>query len=235
MGESGGAVSPDRGDPICVTRPSGIPEPGLPKRDLDSDLDSDRYRRLCGCREAWTVLEQTGVVMDWGEFNVVEATDSDTSALLSLRDDAARWLLTRRIEQWRPGEIPYSWERGGDYSVFVLWRGEDLVGTVTILWDDPVIWGEQAVPAGYVHNLIVARPFGGQGLGLGLLQWAEDYVAESGRSLARLDCGAWGRRLRDLYESVGYRWVRDQQYPWLEPNLALSLYEKVLRDNDRLT
>ena len=115
--------------------------------------------------------------MDWGEFTVVSATDSDTNALLSLRDDAARWLLARGIDQWRPGESPYSWERGGDYFVFVLWHGEDRVGTVTILWDDPVIWGEQPATAGYVHNLIVARPFGGQGLGLGLLQWAEDYVA----------------------------------------------------------
>jgi len=169
-------------------------------------------------------------VTDWREFTVVEATDSDTNALLSLRDDAARWLMARGIDQWRPGEIPYSWERGGDYFVFVLWHGEDRVGTVTILWDDPVIWGEQPVPAGYVHNLIVARPFGGQGLGFGLLQWAEDYVAECGRSLARLDCGARSRKLRDLYESVGYRWVRDRQYPWLEPDLALALYEKVLLD-----
>ena len=148
--------------------------------------------------------------MHWGECTVVEATDSDTNALLSLRDDAARWLLARGIDQWQLGESPYSWERGGD---------------------DPVIWGEQPVPAGYVHNLIVARPFGGQGLGVGLLQWAENYVTKSGRSLARLDCGAQSRKLRELYESVGYRWVRDQQYAWLDPDLALALYEKVLRDD----
>ena len=42
---------------------------------------------------------------------MLEATDSDTKALLSLRDDAARWLLDRGIDQWQPGEIPYSWER----------------------------------------------------------------------------------------------------------------------------
>jgi protein-tyrosine phosphatase len=173
--------------------------------------------------------------VDSSECRVVEAADSDIDALLNLRDDAARWLLARGIDQWQPGEIPYSWERGGDYFVFVLWRGEERVGTVTILWDDPVIWGEQPVPAGYVHNLIVARPFGGQGVGLGLLQWAEDYVAQSGRSLARLDCGARSRKLRDLYESVGYRWVQDQHYPWLDPDLALALYEKDLHDDDRPT
>ena len=147
----------------------------------------------CGCQEAWAVVKQNDIVMDGGEFTVVEATDSDTDALLRLRDDAARWLLSRGIDQWQLGEIPYSWERGDDYFVFVLWHGQDRVGTVTILWDDPVIWGEQPVPAGYVHNLIVARPFGGQGLGLRLLQWAENYVTESGRSLARLDCGSRSR------------------------------------------
>jgi GNAT superfamily N-acetyltransferase len=168
--------------------------------------------------------------MDWGEFTVAEATDSDTNALLSLRDAAARSLLARGIDQWQPGEIPYSWERGDEYFVFVLWHREDRVGTVTILWDDPVIWGEQPAPAGYIHNLIVARPFGGQGLGVRLLHWAENYVTRSGRNLARLDCGTQSRKLRDLYESVGYRWVRDQQYAWLDPDQALALYEKDLRD-----
>jgi hypothetical protein len=47
--------------------------------------------------------------MHWGECTVVEATDSDTNALLSLRDDAARWLLARGIDQWQLGEI--GWER----------------------------------------------------------------------------------------------------------------------------
>jgi hypothetical protein len=68
-------------------------------------------------------------------------------------------------------------------------------------------------------------------LGVDLLHWAENYVTESGRSLARLDCGARSRELRDLYEPVGYRWVRDQRYAWLKPDLALALYEKVLRDD----
>ena len=47
----------------------------------------------------------------------------------------------------------------------------------------------------------------------------------------RLDCGARSRKLRDLYESVGYRWVRDQQYSWLDADLALALYEKALCDD----
>ena len=57
-------------------------------------------------RRASEVLEQTGLVMDWGEFTVVETTDSDIDALLSLRDDAVRWLLARGIDQWQTGRGP---------------------------------------------------------------------------------------------------------------------------------
>ena len=175
--------------------------------------------------------EQTGVAMDWGKFTVVEATDSDTDALLSPRDDAARWLLDQGIDPWQPGEIPYSWERDDEYLIFVRWRGEDRVGTGTILWDDPVIWDEQPVRAGYVHNLVEARPLGGQGLGVGLLQWAEHCMTESGRSLARFDCGAQNRKLRDPHESVGYRWARDHHYAWLNPGPELALHVKIVRDD----
>ena len=72
-----------------------------------------------------------------------------------------------------------------------------------------------------------------------LLQWAENYVAESGRSLLSLDCGAQNHKLRNLYESVGYHWVKAamleaglrtgaralregfaRRFPWLIPNVA---------------
>jgi len=35
---------------------------------------------------------------------VTSAATSDVDNLLALRDDLARWLLDREIEQWKPGE-----------------------------------------------------------------------------------------------------------------------------------
>lgn len=158
---------------------------------------------------------------------VAAATPSDTKALAFLRDEAADWLLAQGINQWHSGERPVSWDQPG-HELFVLRHGPDIAGTVTILWEDPFIWGEQPGAAGYIHNLVVARPYSGQSLGRRLLQWAEDHIASSGRSVARLDCAKANLKLRELYESVGYHWVRDELFPELGADRGVALYEKTV-------
>jgi hypothetical protein len=41
------------------------------------------------------------------------AVSGDVEALVSLRDDAARWLLDRVLEQWQPGEFGVDRMRAG--------------------------------------------------------------------------------------------------------------------------
>ena len=175
--------------------------------------------------------------VDWGEFTVDVAAPQDASAFLRLRDEAAGWLSSRGIDQWRPGDFAPSWLDTliAEKRVFLLRHGEELAATVTVLWDDPFVWGEQEVEAGYIHNLIVARSFAGQGLGRRLLQWAEDHVAVSGRSLARLDCVVSNGELRHLYESAGYHWVRDGEFLAEFGLRPTALYEKTLRASHRHT
>jgi GNAT superfamily N-acetyltransferase len=64
--------------------------------------------------------------------------------------------------------------------------------------------------------------FRGQGLGLELLRWVEEYVASSGKRFLRLDCRADNRKPNEDYERAGFRrcgraWVWD---------FEVSLYEK---------
>ena len=171
------------------------------------------------------------VVRDWGDFEVVAARTDDTAGLLALRDDAARWLRSRGIDQWSPGQFPASWldTSVGGPRVYVLRHGNDLAGTVTVSWNDPLVWDDDLVAAGYVGHLIVARAWSGQGLGRRLLQWAEDRVRESNRSLVRLDCAAENLSLRAQFESAGYypvsvREIRDRSAVRLA-----ALYQKLLR------
>ena len=170
------------------------------------------------------------VVTEWGNFAVSEATDDDVEPILALRHGAAQWLTARGLDHWSAGEIPPRAieQQITDHEVFVLRRGDDLAGTVTLRWEDPLVWGEHATPAGYIHNLIIDRAFARNGLGRRLLQWAEDRVASSGRSLARLDCAATNRRLRDLYESAGYHCLGDKEFPEVALARTTSLYQKTL-------
>ncbi len=164
-----------------------------------------------------------------GHYRIVTASSDDVDIILSLRDEAASWMVERGINQWSPGELPHTMieDRVSEESVFLLLRGDaKAVGTVTLLWSDELIWGERAADAGYVHMLIVEKALRGAGLGRALLAWAESHVAERGRRFARLDCVRDNRRLRDWYEDAGYVHLADKEFT--EPSWArpVALYEK---------
>ncbi len=40
---------------------------------------------------------------------VSTASSRDVGDLIALRDELARWLTARGIDQWRPGELPKDW------------------------------------------------------------------------------------------------------------------------------
>lgn len=167
---------------------------------------------------------------DWGDFEVVPARSGDAAVLARLRDEAARWLRARGIDQWVPGQFPAAWLEATSSApgAFLLRQGPDVAGTVTVSWHDPMVWDDDLLAAGYVGHLIVARAFAGQGLGRRLLQWAEDTVAVSGRGLVRLDCPADNQALRALFESAGYYPVTVRQVGDGPALRRAALYEKIL-------
>ena len=97
-----------------------------------------------------------------------------------------------------------------------------IVGTLTLTWADPHVWGEQPDDAGYVHGLAIRRDAAGQGIGAAMLAWAGRAVAAAGRPYLRLDCMATNARLRAYYERAGFTQVRDVA----DANWSASLYQK---------
>jgi protein-tyrosine phosphatase len=102
------------------------------------------------------------------------------------------------------------------------------VGSVTIVWDDPLIWGAQPEAAGYIHMLMVDRAAGGHGIGRSILAWAEQQIVASGRHVARLDCVENNESLRAYYEAAGYAFVRTKTFPELDWAGSTALFEKRL-------
>jgi GNAT superfamily N-acetyltransferase len=165
-----------------------------------------------------------------GGLRVAAATVDHAPAVRELRNDLARWMLQRRIEQWTPGEMSLEWIETciSLGAVHVITLDEQLVGSVTVVWADPFVWAEPAEPAGYVHMLMVDRRFCGHGIGRSILAWAESSICDSGRQIARLDCARTNRRLRAYYEDVGYRFVEHKGFPGIEGAGETALYEKSL-------
>ncbi|MEU7645993.1 GNAT family N-acetyltransferase [Streptomyces huasconensis] len=135
------------------------------------------------------------------------ADTTDTATLVGLYDGAARWMLERGIDQWKPGGKDARHFRrlitSGAQEVWLAEEGAEAVGAYELWWDDEAAWGVRAPVAGYVHRLMVrrgARP----GTGRALLARAERRIAEAGRELSRLDCQSNNPRLRTYYEGAGY-------------------------------
>ncbi len=170
------------------------------------------------------------IVSAVGQCAVRLASRDDVAAVVDLRDAAARWLLGRGIEQWRPGELPMGWfERLVEVrSVWLVQCKDELVAMVTITWDDIAVWGRRDDAAGYIHTLVVDRRFSGARLGRAVLGWAERQIASAGRMLARLDCVRANPKLRSYYEDAGYGQVGYQAFPWISWAREVALYEKNL-------
>jgi GNAT superfamily N-acetyltransferase len=140
-------------------------------------------------------------------------TPTDAAECLRLRDDAARWLLARGLDQWRPGEVDLaeverSALRG---ELLVVREGGRVVATATVTTSDPDVWcggpGVDDVPARYVHRLVVARDAAGRGLGRAVLRAVEAGAAAAGCAAVRLDCVQGNAALRRWYLADGYRVV----------------------------
>lgn len=142
-----------------------------------------------------------------GRYTLTRATEADVPMLVALYEEAAAWLTARGLRQWVPGtytaEEMVAGMRAG-HEMYLVWRGDEPVGKLTLIWDDPESWGEQPPDAGYVHGLCVTRAVAGAGLGAALLDWAGAHVAAQGRPWLRLDCMKRNPELRAYYERQGF-------------------------------
>ena len=158
------------------------------------------------------------------------ALAGDAPAIVGLRDEAARWLLSRGVRQWQPGEVAVDDVLGllATGRVYVAWAGDALVGSVRLAWEDLAVWGERPAEAGYLQALVTARGVSGQGLGRQLLAHTEQVITRSGRPLARLSCLRGNAGLETFYARAGYVEVGSRTFddqPGWEP---VTLREKEL-------
>ncbi len=150
--------------------------------------------------------------MDMISYRLAEDTDADVTALVDLYDGAARWMQSRGIDQWTPGERDAAHFRlhiKQDEVWFAELHGE-IVGAWELWWEDLPAWGPRPPEAGYLHRLMVDHDRAPAGTGRAMLSRAEQRIAAAGRPLSRLDCKSGNPRLRPYYESAGYRVVGEQ-------------------------
>lgn len=149
---------------------------------------------------------------------IAPAAPEDLSLLIAFRDEAARWLAARGIDQWRePWPTEDLMEEGMLRNIragetFIVWDGDSTpAATITVdRWANPELWTpeEAAEPALYAHKLTVARAYAGQGLGAELLDWAASRAAAAGDHWLRVDVWTTNRELQRYYRRLSFAHVR---------------------------
>jgi ribosomal protein S18 acetylase RimI-like enzyme len=153
-----------------------------------------------------------------------QARPADLDTVVSMLEEAARWMVRRGIEGWTPDgfsreRIAVLIERGEMYLAVLAGRP---AGTFALQWSDRETWGDVPDDAGYIHGLAIRREFAGTGLGREMLVRAEQMVSRSEREYLRLDCVADNEALNEYYRRAGFAY----RGRTVVRGLAVALYEK---------
>ena len=163
-----------------------------------------------------------------GDLTIRPASDEDKSLVLHIKQEAATWLEEKGIYQWAgilmaQGE-DMVYKRVHQGEVFLVLKEAMAVGTVSILWEDPISWGEKGRDgkAGYIHGIAILPRLHHKGVGEAILNWACQTIREKGK-LIRLDCMAENPRINQYYEKLKFTHTGVKELP---SGFKVSLYEK---------
>jgi GNAT superfamily N-acetyltransferase len=159
------------------------------------------------------------------EVRIITADPSEIEIVLEILDEASRWMVSKGFEsQWHQGPALRQIIKEGieNDEVYLLKDLHGTIGTITLQWTDRKYWGDQPPESGYIHKFAIRRSQGGKRLGVRMLQWAEAKAKKEGKEYLRLDCMANNRKIREYYEKLGFKHVRDV----MMPGWKASLYQK---------
>lgn len=164
-------------------------------------------------------------------FTITRATSDEVDTAVAVEDSATSWLRSRGIE---PGYPPRPLrdiiaERVARGEVYLAKRNGAPAGKIILLDDDDGVWHDEPGDALYVHGFMVHREFGGQGVGLAMLRWAEAVAARRGKPLLRLDCDGENPALCAYYERAGFTRRGDKQLP----NRLAARFERRVQPGDQ--
>jgi ribosomal protein S18 acetylase RimI-like enzyme len=144
------------------------------------------------------------------------ASSADLDRLVTLYQQAQRWLASKGSDQWSANaedsvraRFLQSIARG---ECFVACKGDgNVVGTITVdEFADPEFWTDRDQPesALYTHRMVVDRNASGQNIGGMLLDRAEEMAVKCGKEWLRLDAWRTNIPLHKYYSSQGFDLIR---------------------------
>jgi ribosomal protein S18 acetylase RimI-like enzyme len=143
-----------------------------------------------------------------GLIELSRADSGDLEKVLNLWLEAAHWIQSKGIDQWRPDSFTIESvdKQFAENELFIAMHQDKLIGCFSIQWQDKFFWKEQENnQSGYVHRLAISRSYSGKGLGKLLLDWAGQHIKANGKTYIRLDCMTDNESLNNYYKGLGFQ------------------------------
>ncbi len=156
------------------------------------------------------------------------AGPGELAGFVDVLEEVGTWLFERGIPQWPPGsnraqiESFRAWIDAG--ALIVLRDERSVLGGCIVGLASYDAWDGYPEPAVYLRKLAVARSVGGRDHGHQIIERAEQWSLDSGRTLMRLDCWDGSQALRAYYRDLDYRELGRAE----EHGYWVRLFEKTL-------
>lgn len=141
---------------------------------------------------------------------VVNVTHESVEIFSKVLKDSAAWLNSINQPMWKYENIT-SEKLLKEYRIEdmkLCYEKGKLIGVYILQWYDPLFWASlKENESGILHKLAVCRESAGKGYGSKLIQSAESICKERSVKWLRLNCGTFRSRLRNFYESNGFKMV----------------------------
>lgn len=168
--------------------------------------------------------------------SIIRGEPKHSGVVLSLLQEAARWMELNGIKQWTPGQFNEIDIAGyfSDRHIYLAIEDQDVVGMFTLQFSDFQYWGSKNDESyAYLHRLTVKASHRSQGLGPYLLKYAVKLAKDIGCKGLRFDTVAHNIKLNRYYQSLGYHYMGTND---MGNGRLVNLYEhfKEKPDSERL-
>lgn len=156
-----------------------------------------------------------------------EIRKGDVDSAIHIMKEVAQWCEDTGKNMWKAEELsPEILRIGIEADNFYVGRvGDDNASAMILQWHDPLFWPEiEYGESGFIHKLCVRRIHSGKGLSGKMIDYAMEECRKNGARYLRLDTGWSRKKLRQLYESLGFvkvgkKTVRGKDYALYEMKL----------------
>lgn len=140
-------------------------------------------------------------------------TQTEYEEIFDILCENARWLESKGIFQW-----PLDWLQSNQEEIrssvnsglyFKVEIDNHIAGIVEITERPDEIWAGDESQALYIHKLAIRRKYSNQCLGREILELIAKLANNQEKEYLRLDCVAHNTKLRQYYESFGFKFIKE--------------------------